>query len=129
MKTLKWMLLLIILAVAGCDMVQKEDGRIVHKSQVAPNEAVIPLSPADVVEKVIHDITPIAQLMPYGSAVAAMLLTGVGFYRKYKPQAKALQELVSAVETMPEELQSQFKNNMSRVLVSETKRVIKKVKS
>jgi hypothetical protein len=129
MKIVKWMALLIILAVIGCGLVQREDGRIVHESQVVPGEVVVALAPEDLVEDAIKGLSPIASLVPYGSAATAMLLTGLGFYRKYKPQVKALKELVSAVDTMPQKLRANFKKEMRRSATSKTKHVIKKIKT
>ena len=109
------LLLPILLLVAGCTGLTLSDGSVIL--------------PEDVIDQAVTTLTPLASLVPYGSALVAALLTGTGLYRKYKPSIVALEEIVNTVENLPDEAKAVFKSNMDVVASAQTNKVITSIKS
>ena len=122
----KVMLIGVLLAVAGCNLVKTPDGKIIHASQ-GPGTPI----PTDVViEQVARDVAPLAPFVPYGSAVVAAILAGVGIYRKNKPQVDVLKEIVTNVEKLPDDAKKAFKDEMDKLGMTVNSQIaVKKLKA
>ena len=126
MKKVMLMVVVLVGMVIGCNLVKTPDGRIIHASQ-GPGTPI----PTDVViEQVARDVAPLAPFVPYGSAVVAAVLAGVGIYRKNKPQVDALKEIVANVEKLPDDAKKAFKDEMDKLGMTVNSQIaVKKLKA